>query len=244
VERIRFVYTQREGFVEIGRLLRHDGSPLTFDYMCPSSDRDLCICFESAGVFGEGAYVAGPWRFSLTPTEARRVIEACKRQLGDTQWTENERRAAATRNLVAVLECQVREFEKEAAQCHPELLLVEEDEQLTDALCTGMPELGLDINAVPNGVLAEYLLRERLSRGMRLPRVLLIDHTASTQRGTRLLNYVQSELGLASVPVFQFSAYFDVMQHPRAQFLFRKPFQLDALLSALREYVGPLRESR
>jgi len=117
----------------------------------------------------------------------------------------------------------------------PQVLVVDDDPDIVDALIDVLEDHGFRAQAAVNG--AEAL--EKLRSSEELPRVILLDLMMPVMDGYGFRAAQQADERLAAIPVIVLSAHANVEQaaaQMRAAGCLRKPVQLQALLTTVAGY--------
>lgn len=110
---------------------------------------------------------------------------------------------------------------------HPSVLIVDDDPSIRGLLIRRFGVEGYLTSSVPNGELALGYLGSGP-----VPTTIVLDPTQTVKAGTRVLDHLRANRGLAAIPLAVFSAEQPEGLPPGTRF-FRKPNGLGALISAV-----------
>ncbi len=116
-------------------------------------------------------------------------------------------------------------------------MVVEDDREIQQALCSVLREEGYDVSSASNG-------REAISQLVagRRPGVILLDVIMPVMGGADFRQAQLRDPGLKDIPVFVLTAegaIHDIARALGAAAAFAKPFDLDALLDAIQQVMPP-----
>lgn len=114
-----------------------------------------------------------------------------------------------------------------------DVLVVEDDLGLQQAVVEALTDEGYSVAAARNGLEALSLLRT-----MR-PRVVLLDFFMPEMIGRELIQIMRARAGLRSIPIIGTSAVERPASVPGMSGFLAKPYTLGVLLGAIRPYVEP-----
>lgn len=118
------------------------------------------------------------------------------------------------------------------------ILLVEDDDDIRDAVQDALDRRGYRTFAVPDGRAALDHLRATAE----LPGLILLDLTMPRMSGWEFLEHREADPALAAIPVVILSAVANVEEKPHAgewAGVLTKPVTLDTLLETVRRFVEP-----
>lgn len=118
----------------------------------------------------------------------------------------------------------------------PEILVVEDDPDLLDAMSGALESEGFEVGRARHGLDALGQLRS----GLR-PRVILLDLMMPIMNGWQFRHEQRQDSELSRIPVVVVSARTDSAQHAawlEADDYIQKPISLDALLETIQKYCG------
>ncbi len=108
------------------------------------------------------------------------------------------------------------------------LLVLEDDADLREAMCSSLEDEGYQVTGAANGVEALRLLRA----GVVQPQAILLDLMMPIMDGWEFHEIVQKDRQLSQIPIIVLSAHGDFSSLDAALFL-RKPVSVDQLLGAV-----------
>jgi two-component system chemotaxis response regulator CheY len=116
-----------------------------------------------------------------------------------------------------------------------DVLVVEDDQELREAVGSILQEEGCSVRAASNGAEALTLLR-----GEARPCVILLDLMMPVMNGWQFLEKRKSDAQLEEIPVVVMSAYLDMpgfaAPHLPVQATLKKPLDLDRLLDSVNSH--------
>jgi two-component system chemotaxis response regulator CheY len=110
------------------------------------------------------------------------------------------------------------------------VLVVDDDEEIRETLCTVLQAEGYDAFEARNGL---HALQQLLAQP--LPDVILLDMMMPLMSGFEFLDMHREDPRIRDIPVIAVTAYAKVAEVVGVARLVRKPFDLNELLGALRE---------
>jgi CheY-like chemotaxis protein len=113
------------------------------------------------------------------------------------------------------------------------ILIVEDDEEIREALKTLLELEGYTVVGVSNGREGLDLLPT-----MERPCLILLDLMMPVMNGWDFLNTKEKDVKLASIPVLIVTAIDDSAKAPAAQRLIKKPIDFSLLLKIVHDYCG------
>ncbi len=117
------------------------------------------------------------------------------------------------------------------------ILVVEDDADIVDGVCMLLESEGYHVSVAPNGRAALDLL----AQGDPLPSVILLDLMMPVMNGFEFRKAQLADPRIAAVPVVLMTADSDAAEKIRrigAAGALGKPFNLDALLAAVKRFAG------
>jgi CheY-like chemotaxis protein len=124
-----------------------------------------------------------------------------------------------------------------AMEGQPQVLIVEDDPDLREALAATLGEEGFSLERASNGLEAIELLR----KGLR-PRLILLDLTMPIVSGWEFRLFQQRDPELAAIPVILITAGIykrDELEWIRPAEVLTKPLDFDRLITLLRKHCEP-----
>jgi CheY-like chemotaxis protein len=116
-----------------------------------------------------------------------------------------------------------------------DVLVVEDDRELREAVGSILEEEGCSIRAASNGVEALLLLR-----GETRPCIILLDLMMPVMNGWQFLEQRKSDVQLGEIPVVVMSAYLDMpgfaAPHLPVEATLKKPLDLERLLDSVNNH--------
>ena len=115
----------------------------------------------------------------------------------------------------------------------PEILLIEDDPDLADAIVEVLQTEGYRVNYAPDGKAA----LNALAKG-KLPDLILLDLMMPNMNGWEFRGAQLHDPRLAQIPVVVLSATGESSRPIAANLVLRKPVALDSLLSAVKKFTS------
>ena len=118
------------------------------------------------------------------------------------------------------------------------VLVVENDDDVRDALCEVLSANGVAVRLAAGGEEAIAQLE-----ALEFPDMLLVEVRMPRMNGKQLLDWLQSHSAYDRVPVVVVSGELGAFQHPRAAAVLSKPFGIDELMGMLERFcpASPIR---